>query len=149
MKKLVYIFFAAVLLCSCGSKSSGKGKPEAKDSVTVNADSVKTRAIIIFPDGKYHNFGVQTELKMLTHDFIFENHGDGPLVIDYIETHCSCTRAKYPKRPVMPGEMDTISVTYDHGVYKSGSFNKSCIIHSNAEYTLELTVSGEFELGEE
>ena len=149
MKELFILFFGVLLLGSCGGKSTGDNKPDAKDSDSIAADSVKKRAIIIFLNGKYHNFGVQKELKSLTHDFVFENHGDGPLVIDYIETHCSCTQARYPKHPVMPGETDTISVTYEHGVYKSGSFNKSCVIHSNAEYTQELTVSGEFELGEE
>ena len=148
MKKILVIFLSAVLLCSCNGKSGGSMSDVAKDSVSTSVDSVRTRALIIFPDGKFYNFGVQKELKLLTHNFVFENHGDGPLVIDYIETHCSCTQARYPKHPVMPGETDTISVTYEHGVYKSGSFNKSCVIHSNAEYTLELTVAGEFQFDE-
>lgn len=149
MRKSFLIFLQVILLCRCGGHSSDNRILVANDTVPNTTDSIKQRALIVFPDGLYHDFGVQKELTLLTHDFIFENHGDAPLVIDNIETYCSCTKAKYPRHPVMPGDADTISITYEHGVYKSGTFSKSCIIHSNAEYELKLTVAGEFELNEQ
>lgn len=58
------------------------------------------------------------------------NEGDQPLVILKAETTCGCTKARFSKRPIMPGKASTITVTYDPR-NQSGSFLKTIRITTN------------------
>jgi hypothetical protein len=49
----------------------------------------------------------------LSHNFTFTNTGEVPLVITGYHVECSCTRAEYPKEPVMPGQQGIIHVAFD------------------------------------
>ncbi|MDL2228344.1 DUF1573 domain-containing protein [Bacteroidales bacterium OttesenSCG-928-K03] len=64
-------------------------------------------------DNTSHNFGeILVGAKDVTHDFIFTNTGDEPLMITNAKATCGCTVPKWTKTPVMPGETGTVSVTY-------------------------------------
>ncbi len=62
--------------------------------------------------------------------FELKNTGNKPLVISDVDTGCGCTVASYPTEPIEPGDMFTISVTYDARMM--GHFQKYVDIHSNA-----------------
>ena len=49
----------------------------------------------------------------VTHTFTFENHTDGPLVIDNIRTGCGCTAAEWEEVAVPQGKRGRILITYD------------------------------------
>ncbi|MDR2083426.1 MAG: DUF1573 domain-containing protein [Bacteroidales bacterium] len=60
-----------------------------------------------------HNFGeILVGAKDVTHDFVFTNTGDEPLMITNAKATCGCTVPKWTKTPIMPGETGVVSVTY-------------------------------------
>jgi len=66
-----------------------------------------------------------------TYNFKFTNTGNEPLILSKPRSSCGCTVPKWPKEPILPGETNEIKVTYNTN--KSGSFNKSVTIYSNAK----------------
>lgn len=65
-----------------------------------------------FDDTKY-NFGFIHQGDIVTHDFVFTNSGEEPIVISDAEVACECTKVDYPKQPVPKGAKGTIKVTFD------------------------------------
>lgn len=53
------------------------------------------------------------EGEKLDHYFVFENSGDKPLIIQDAKVACPCTIVDFPKAPIVPGERDSIHVTFD------------------------------------
>jgi hypothetical protein len=45
--------------------------------------------------------------------FTFENKGKLPPVISKYEVECDCTKAVYPKAPILPGEKGEINISLD------------------------------------
>lgn len=68
---------------------------------------------------------------VVSRDFRFENTGDRPLVIVKAETACGCTKARFPRKPVAPGEKGTVTVTYDPGKQDAGAFLKAIKVFAN------------------
>jgi len=48
---------------------------------------------------------------VLEMDYVFENIGNMPLIINDIKVACSCTKPIWPLNPILSGESDTIHVT--------------------------------------
>lgn len=91
-----------------------------------------------------HNFGdVSRKGGDLVREFQFTNEGNAPLVIMRVITSCSCLKTSHPKRPVMPGESEQISITYEPHKSEPGAFNKVIRILSNSTTGEEvITVQG-------
>lgn len=66
----------------------------------------------------------------VSRDFRFENTGDAPLVIVKAETACSCTKARFSRKPVAPGQKGTVTVVYDPAK-QNGAFLKAVKILTN------------------
>jgi len=84
-----------------------------------------------FKDGDVFDFGEVAEGPDVTHDFIFTNTGNAPLIVQDATPSCSCTTPEWDKNPVMPGQTGKIKVgfkTKDH----PGPFTKEIYIRSNA-----------------
>lgn len=64
-------------------------------------------------DQRIHKFEEVNEGAQLEHTFTFENKGKVPLVISKYEVECDCTKAIYPKAPIMTGEQGEITITFD------------------------------------
>ena len=47
------------------------------------------------------------------HTFQFRNLTDAPLLIDNVRAGCGCTATDWADKPVLPGEVGSINVTYD------------------------------------
>lgn len=67
--------------------------------------------------------------------FEFTNIGNSPLIIKEIKTSCDCAVPKKPTRPIMPGEIGSIEVSYDTS--KIGGFIKQITIFSNAKHPIK------------
>ena len=65
------------------------------------------------------------------HDFVFENTGDEPLIINNVRATCGCTTPEWTKTPIEPGEKGTITVAYNP-LGRPGSFSKAITVTSNA-----------------
>ena len=44
----------------------------------------------------------------VSRDFRFENTGDAPLVIIKAETACNCTKVRFSRKPVAPGDRKSV-----------------------------------------
>lgn len=83
-------------------------------------------------DNTLHNFeAIPEDGGTVSHDFVFTNVGDGPLVIIDINTNCGCTTAQYPQAPIVAGEKGVITITFDPKG-NPGEFAKEIIVKSNA-----------------
>ena len=69
--------------------------------------------------------------KPVTAEFIFENLGLIPFIINDVKSSCGCTVPDYPKQPVTSGHLGKIVVTFD--AETEGHFSKSITVYSNAE----------------
>lgn len=79
----------------------------------------------------------------VTHEFEFTNTGDEPLMIVSATASCGCTRPSFPKKPVKPGNVGKIKVTY-MPAGRPGEFVKTVTIKSNAKKnkTVKLKIKG-------
>ena len=66
----------------------------------------------------------------MTHEFRFENTGDGSLVIHSAKAECGCTTPEYPKNAVAPGKDGIIKVTYNP-LGRPGGFTKIVTVRCN------------------
>lgn len=74
-----------------------------------------------------------------TYNFKFTNTGNEPLILSKPRSSCGCTVPSWPKEPILPGETNTIKVTYN--THKAGAFNKSVTVYSNSK-TVVLRIKG-------
>ena len=68
-----------------------------------------------FPELKFQERTVKHKKvkagEVLFINYLFENAGNAPLVINNIKVNCSCTQPKWPTKPILPLGKDTIKVT--------------------------------------
>ncbi|MEL6719028.1 MAG: DUF1573 domain-containing protein [Bacteroidota bacterium] len=57
-----------------------------------------------------------------THEFLFKNTHDEPVIIETIRTTCGCTVPEWSKEPVLPDSLGSIKLQYD--AKKLGYFRK-------------------------
>ncbi|HAQ65957.1 MAG TPA: hypothetical protein DCR43_08935 [Bacteroidales bacterium] len=62
--------------------------------------------------------------------FTFVNTGKEPLILSDVRSSCGCTVPKWPREPILPGQIDTIKVRYD--TKRLGIINKTITVMSNA-----------------
>ena len=76
--------------------------------------------------------------------FPFSNTGNEPLILQKPRSSCGCTVPSWPKTPILPGESDSIKVTYN--TKKVGTINKTVTVVSNAKNsTVVLRIKGKVE----
>jgi hypothetical protein len=86
------------------------------------------------PQIKFHenswDFGKMKEGEVKTHEFVFENTGNSPLIIQRVRTSCGCTAALVSEQTVEPGKKGEIKVTFNSRGYE-GSVSKYVYVESN------------------
>lgn len=79
-----------------------------------------------------HNFGAFSEsMGKVTCTFLAVNVGDEPAVVLDARANCGCTRPRYDKRPVAPGDTLRVTVSYDPSG-RPGRFHKQVRVNTNA-----------------
>ena len=87
------------------------------------------------------DFGSFPKTEKQERSFVLTNTGTGLLVVHDVTTSCGCTKVKYNKQPVRPGETLELKVTYE--AEETGHFNKTLRVYCNADNSpLRLTVKG-------
>ncbi len=89
-----------------------------------------------------HDFGKVKQGQSVSYEFVFENQGDAPLVIEKVETSCGCTAALLSEKKIEPGKKGKVKATFDTQAY-GGRVTKYIFIDSNDPDNprVELTVS--------
>lgn len=125
MNKILMLLWS----CLCLAAAHGAQRPgEAPESAATDKEGP-----VLHIDAPAWNFGdVPRKGGDVSHDFVFRNDGSAPLVVLRVVTSCSCVKASFPKRPVAPGQSDTIRITYEPHKGEPGTFSKVIQIISNA-----------------
>ena len=101
------------------------------------AQSGQKQAEIKF-DKLTHNFGTITDKDPVQKcTFTFTNVGNAPLVINQAVASCGCTVPQYSKKPIMPGEKGSITVTFNSRGQFPSHFKKTVTVRSNGK--IEMT----------
>jgi hypothetical protein len=77
-----------------------------------------------------HDYGTIKKGSDGTCEFVFTNTGKEPLILSKPRSNCGCTVPDWPQQPIMPGQSNSIKVTYDTN--RLGLINKQVTIMSNA-----------------
>ncbi len=92
-----------------------------------------------FLKGASHKWEEANEGVVLEHYFVYQNVGDAPLTIDDAKVSCSCTKIQFPSAPTLPGQNDSILVTFN----TEGKFymqDRKIEIYSNARRKEKLRI---------
>jgi hypothetical protein len=76
--------------------------------------------------------------------FQFRNVGKQPLKIYKVEPFCGCVTAKFTEKPVLPGQLGYITLTYNGGGKHDGYFSENIEVYSSSEKDprIYLNISG-------
>jgi len=93
------------------------------------------------------NFGKISQGKSVSHEFVFTNEGDAPLVIKKVSTTCGCTAALVSAEKIAPGAEGKIEVKFDTRGY-GGQVGKLVYVDSNdpKEPQKQLEITAEIEV---
>ncbi len=100
------------------------------------------KAKMTFNETQYDFGYLQESEGKVSHAFRFTNDGDSPLVITRVRSSCGCTTPQYSKRPVSPGQTDSIVVIFDPKG-RPGEFRKEVTISTNSRKSIKkITIKG-------
>ena len=113
MKRIIFVF--VVILLSIGAiAAQGKQAVISAKETTFDFGTIKEG------DGK------------VSHTFVIDNTGDGPLVLTRVIASCGCTTPEWTKEPVAPGKSGDVKITYNPAG-RPGAFVKTISIYSNGK----------------
>lgn len=111
-KRTTFVVLSCLLIFGFGVLSSEARQPKIKFKETS------------------HDFGKVKQGEILTHEFVFTNEGDAPLIIQKITTSCGCTGALASEDRIAPGGEGRIQVKFDTRGY-GGKMSKYIFVESN------------------
>jgi hypothetical protein len=65
--------------------------------------------------------------------FQFRNTGKQPLKIYKVTPYCGCVTAKFTEKPVAPGQLGHITLTFNGGSKSNGYFSQAVEVESSSE----------------
>ena len=107
-------------------------------SILILILSIVNSALVFAQDAEFsfvddtHKFGRVDEGPLLKHTYYFTNTGTEPMVITDMKVSCTCTKYRFPLKPVMPGAQDSIMVSFDT-VGKIGFQDRTLNIYANTK----------------
>lgn len=104
-------------------------------TLTFCAFAQNKKPVITFEEKSYDFGSVPEENGPVSHEFVFKNTGEVPLMISDVKASCGCTTPSWTKNPVPPGETGTVVAEYNP-LNRPGSFSKTISVTSNAEPNL-------------
>lgn len=117
MKKLIIVAalaFSTSFLVSCGNAdASTKINKDNLESAKTRDAKMKDSAASASFDRAVHDFGTVTEGEIVETSFKVTNNGKTDLVITDAQVTCGCTVPVWPKKPIKPGETETIEVKFN------------------------------------
>ncbi|MCD4794834.1 MAG: DUF1573 domain-containing protein [Bacteroidales bacterium] len=127
MKRIINISIGIMLIFTTACSQNDEGKNNAE---------------MTFKEDLTFDYGKIKQNSEGTHEFVFKNSGNDPLIITNVKSSCGCTVPTYPKEPVKKGNKGNIHVKYD--TKRIGVFNKTITVYSNAKNSpIKLRIKGE------
>lgn len=94
-----------------------------------------------------HDFGQVKQGDVVSHEFVFKNEGDAPLVVEKVETTCGCTAALVSEKTIGPGKEGRIKATFDTRGYSGRLSRYLYVVSNDAENPRrELSVSADIQV---
>ena len=89
-----------------------------------------------------YNFSKIKQGSPVTHDFVFTNESNQPIVIEYASPSCGCTTPVFPKAAIAQGKSEKVTAGFN--AQAVGPFNKTITIKlAGIDQTTTLTIKGE------
>jgi len=92
-------------------------------SATAQARTPGEKVGVKFESLEYDFGNVNENSGKIVHEFVYTNTGDSPVSILRAKASCGCTVPRYSRKPVMPGETGSVTVTF-RTVRQRGEQNK-------------------------
>lgn len=138
MKKSFLILCAFAL--TTATAAFAQNASVATQTATATAQK-KADAVVKFTELKY-DFGKIKQGVPVTHDFVFSNVGNQPVVIESANASCGCTTPAWPKTPVMKNKSDKVSAGFNAANVQP--FEKSIFVKvAGYDLPIELKITGE------
>ena len=110
-------------------------------SVSLFAQQKKADDVIKFKEMSY-DFGKIKQNVPVTHDFMFTNISDAPVVIESATPSCGCTTPVKPEGAIAKGKDNKLTAGFNAAA--PGPFNKSITIKvAGIDVPLQLKITGE------
>jgi len=147
MKKLVFIFGAALFMTACNEadkKATETGTIDsgaAKQPAANNSADPENYTTIEWIDNVNQTLPKVKEGEIVEVTFRFKNTGTKPLVVDNVSASCGCTVPEKPEEPVMPGKEGLIKAKFDsHGRIGPNTKTLTVVANTNSEKMLNFSV---------
>lgn len=128
MKTLISILLASLVFASCDFRK----KDKEKGGLTATELKMLNKPTTVQVIDSMYDFGKVNEGELVQYNFRFRNTGKNPLVIQNVTASCGCTVPEKPEKPIQPGEIGHIKVTFN-SARRPGEVNKAIMITSNAD----------------
>lgn len=107
----------------------------AQQAAVKAADPIKFKEIT-------YNFGKIKQGTPVTHEFVFSNVSDKPVIIESATASCGCTTPVKPEPPIAKGKSDKIVAGFNAAA--AGPFNKTIYVKvAGSAAPIELKITGE------
>jgi len=116
--KINIILFGCLFftLMACKENAVDKVKKSNVELANKRELKISNKASKIKFDKPSHDFGTIKEGDVVETVFKFTNTGNSDLIITNAKASCGCTIPQWPKKPIKPGDKDSIRVVFNsHG----------------------------------
>ena len=142
----MFISLLALVIVACQSNrrgQQGNASGDSMDNVSVGTLPADATAAIKFDTVFFDLGALEIDGPDQTREFLFTNTGSAPLVIQKVESSCTCLEVDYPKDPIAPGTRSKITMILKMGELGSGQFYRSANVYTNAsEEPTEIILQG-------
>ena len=129
MKQFVLSFTALVLSATLFAQTP------------TTATTKKAEELVKFKELTY-DFGKIKQGVPVTHEFVFSNIADKPIVIETATASCGCTTPVWPQAPVAKGKNDKVTAGFNAAA--PGPFSKTISVKvAGIDLPLEIKITGE------
>lgn len=130
MRTVLNSLFSVFCLALCVS-SGAQSFPGSGPDIRFEAKRIDYGDVLYRKDSVY------------VYQFVYENTGDAPLIVNQVRAHCPCVLVEHSVAPLPPGQMDTILVYFKPS--HASKFTQSMTVLSNAPQTaIQLYAKGNF-----
>jgi len=124
--------FLSIMIISCDQPQSGSTTTDVvRNSRTASGQEGIPMPVVEFERDTF-NFGTVIEGEKVAYSYRFKNVGNADLIINDAKGSCGCTVPEFPKKPIKPGESNSINVVFD-SKGRTGEQIKSVAIIANTE----------------